>query len=476
MRCFSLLISVSITCLATTPARADYSHELAALQKQLSDLQKKVDELTAIQAAEVNLKVPSGNLVKATLPKPSGNMVVNEKNATNVVISGQINRMIAYHNNGNKSRIQHLDSSASSSRITLIGETKLSQNIKAQAALELEWLENASQATRIGLANNEFNSPHVGQDQLRPRKIEGVFITPLGTFSIGKGHTASYGSASATDFSKTSPVSHGSEGALDLGGFNFYNKTHGLTELIPASSIIDNYDGIRRADRIRYDTPEFYGFKLGIDHTNQDTTDAALYYNGVIGETKVAAAFGFVNAPYYSAVKNTGDLVAGEVPDLGFRQYTASFGVLFPVGVSFSATGAFRKFHLPSNGQNISRNHGTFWSAKLGYQRNLFGIGDSVVAVEYAQGKAQWADSSKSGNNPARIYTNFAAINGELARSYALTFVQNIDCLSTELYLTFRMYSFSRPYDYVAGNNFHYYRAGSFDRASAIAFGTRIKF
>lgn len=475
MRYFSLLLAASAATLFITPVQANQSAELAALKKQLADLQKKVDELTTKQDKEGSLKVPTGNLAKDPLPQPVNTITNSNKNVA-VKLSGQINRMAAYRNNGKTSRVEHLDSAASSSRFNITGEAKLNPDVKAQAVFELEWLENASSTTRLSYANSEFNSPNSGQDNLRPRKIEGVLShAKLGTLYIGKGHTATYG-VSSVDFSGTSAISYGSEGALDLGGFQFYNKSFGITEPVVASGLIDNYDGYRRADRIRYDTPTLYGFRLGVDHTNQDLTDVALYFNGCIHATKIAAAFGFVNAPFYSRVnpENQGTLVANELSSLKFRQYTSSFSVLFPVGISFSASGAFRNFHVPTNTQGINRNRGTFWSTKLGYQKNLFEIGDSVVAIEYAQGKAQRADATTTGNNVSRIYTNFNAINGEVVKSYALTFVQNIDRLATELYLTFRLYSFSRQQDYAVSGNI--YRSGDFDKAHVIAFGTRIKF
>lgn len=475
MRYFSLFLATSAATFYLSPVQAHQSTELANLKKQLAELQKKVDELTVKQNEEGNLRVPTGNLAKAPLPQPANNIVNSHKDVT-VKLSGQINRMAAYRNNGKTSRIEHLDSAASSSRFNITGEAKLNPELKAQAVLEMELLENASGTTPIAKGNSEYNSPNSGQDNLRPRRIEAVFNhAKLGTIFIGKGSTAPY--ENLIDFSGVSAVSFASEGALDLGGFQFHNKTHAITESISAASLIDNYAGYRRTNRIRYDTPTFYGFKLSFDHSNQDITDVALRFDGSIQATKITAAFGFVNAPFYGKVSsdNQASLTANELSSLKFHQYTSSFSVLFPVGISFSAAGAVRNFRMPTNTQGLHRNRGTFWSTKLGYQRGFFEIGDSAVAIEYAQGKAQRADAGLASNSVARIYTNFAAINSEVVKSYALTFVQNIDRLATELYLTFRFYNFSRQHDYVAGSNFQSYRSGDFDKAQVIAFGTRIK-
>lgn len=475
MRYFPLLLAASAATFFMTPVQANQSAELAALKKQLAELQKKVDDLTAKQTTEGALKVPSGNLTKTPLPQPTNNIINGNKDVS-VKLSGQINRMAAYRDNGKTNRVEHLDSAASSSRFNITGEAKLNSDVKAQAVLEMEWLENASSSTPIAKGNAEFNSPNTNQDNVRPRRIEAVFShAKLGTIFIGKGSTAPY--ENLADFSGVSAVSYGSEGALDLGGFQFHNKTWGIEEAISASSLIDNYAGYRRTNRIRYDTPTLYGFKLSFDHSNQDITDIGLCFNGSVQATKVTAAFGFVNAPFYGKVSqdNQANLAANEVSSLKFHQYTGSFSVLFPVGISFSAAGAFRNFRVPTNAQGINRNRGTFWSTKFGYQRGFFEIGDSAVAIEYAQGKAQRADAGAASNNVARIYTNFAAINSEVVKSYALTFVQNIDRLAAELYLTFRLYSFSRKYDYVAGTNSLNYRSGDFDKARVIAFGTRIK-
>lgn len=473
MRYFSLFLAVSAATFSLSPVQAHSSPELTALKKQLADLQKKVDELTAKQASEGALKVPAGNLAKAPLPQPANNIINGNKDVT-VKLSGQVNRMAAYRNNGNASRLEHLDSAASSSRFNITGEAKLNPEISAQTVLEMELLENPSGSTSITNGNAEFNSPNSDKDQIRPRKIEAILThAKLGTLFIGKGFTAPYDNL--IDFSGVSAVSYASEGALDLGGFQFHNKTWGITESISAASLIDNYAGYRRTNRIRYDTPTLYGFRLSFDHSNQDITDVALRFDGNIQATKVTAAFGFVNAPFYGRVPSNTTLAANEVSNLKFHQYTSSFSVLFPIGISVSAAGAVRHFRVPTNAQGMHRNRGTFWSTKLGYQKGFFEIGDSAVAIEYAQGKAQRADANTAGS-VARFYTNFDAINSEVVKSYALTVVQNIDRLAAELYLTFRFYDFSRQQNYVAGTNFASYRSGDFDKAHVIAFGTRIKF
>ena len=57
--------------------------------------------------------------------------------------------------------------------------------------------------------------------------------------------------------------------------------------------LLQQLDGADRTNRIRYDTPTFFGFKAGVDFIDKHNFDAALHYSGMIAGTKVKGAFGF---------------------------------------------------------------------------------------------------------------------------------------------------------------------------------------
>src|SRR3546814_16944439 len=79
-----------------------------------------------------------------------------------------------------------------------------------------------------------------------------------------------------------------------------------------------NYDGLSRANRVRYDTPVIAGFQGRTSHINGGAYDAALFYNGALMGFKIEAA-----AAYWNASSNS-----------GLHGYTGSHSVLSPIGPS----------------------------------------------------------------------------------------------------------------------------------------------
>lgn len=430
----------------TTSRKAPAYSSNSDTQARIAALEEKIKKLES-EAVLVSKK----DLQDGKLPKP---FVASANPRSSVTLGGQVNRFLAYRNNGNRSRLEHLDSTASSSRVNITGTGYINPQLATQAVIETELTDGVLST----LGSADIGSAPVGSafsdtsPVLRNRRVEAVFKhEKFGTLYIGKGHTSS-DSVSEVDFSGTTAISNGSEGPNNLGGFRFYNKTLRVSDgQRIASDALRNMDGLQRANRIRYDTPSMGGVVLGFSHTNADQTDQSVRYAANFGKTKFGIAVAHTYQPFLRTTTPTGGTQSRR-----HHTYHGSFSI-YNNGFSFGAAGGVEKYSVPREPSPHSpllqkRKNATFWFTKIGYQTKFINCGKTAFAIDYTYTKA---------NSLAE--TDYFLVNGERGESYAFTAVQNFDMAGTEIYFVAREYKFRQPF-------------ASYKSAHMVLVGTRVKF
>ncbi len=387
------------------------------------------------------LKITQKDLAEGNIPKP---IASSSNPKSSVKLGGQINRMVALRDNGKKSQIEHLDSTASSTRVNITGTSNINPKLQVQGVLETELtdgVQSFSSDADIGSARAGYSFSDTSPI-LRNRRIEAVFKhDKFGTVYIGKGSTSSDG-VSEVDFSGTTAVSNASEAANNIGGFRFYNKTSrtSLNQRV-ASDAIRNMDGLQRANRIRYDSPSVKGLVFGLTHTNEDQSDQSIKFAGSFGKTKVGAAIAHAYQP--QALSGT--------QSRRRHTYHGSFAI-YNAGFSFAAAYGMENYRIKKFLHLQKRKDAKFWFLKAGYQTKFIACGNTAMSLDFTYNR---------GNTLAE--TNFYLANREKAKSYAFTLVQNFDVAATEVYFVARQYHFEQPFS-------------SFKDAFVVLVGTRVKF
>ncbi len=220
---------------------------------------------------------------QAALDKRSGSVVKSGSKNVRLNISGQINRGVLIANDGDNTDVFHVDNDNSSSRFRFVGEADLDK-VTAGTVLEAEFESNSTANVN---QNNESNSA-----ELKERKIE-FFVkhSDYGKLSVGQGDTASNNTAEV-DLSGTGIIGYSSISDMS-GGILFFDDNTGALSSTKIGSVSTNFDGLGRDDRLRYDTPKFYGFSLAASTISNDKWDLGLFYSGKYGTFKVAGAFGY---------------------------------------------------------------------------------------------------------------------------------------------------------------------------------------
>ncbi len=429
---------------------------------------------------------------------PQPKLLSTSNDNVKVTLSGWINRAAAYYDNGFNSELKHVDVNAQSSRTTLNGEGKFNDHYKAGFTLQLEYISDSSKFVDIG--NGDGSSRFGSQAfSINKRIIEAYMDTWLGRLAFGQGELAT-NKLVDLDLSGTNMVSEGIELESLAGGIRFATSRGGYTTPAGASANIrflrvqDAYNeilGVKRFNRVRYDTPKWYGFVLSATHGVRDRSDFALKYAGEFNKTKLVAGIGWFHDPFPGintfASPQDGGAVSATTYLKSVDQFGGSFSTLFPIGISVGAGYAFQKYKEGIGYEG--RKNGHTWGLKLGYQHTYFNAGQTAFAVTYGESYRVMANAPAAGATTAA--QRYGGDNSAKAKIWGAYLVQNIDKWGAEVYLAWQTHKLSirsgMTTTAVAGTNNYNVTVNTLESAAAtsnmafksintIAVGTRIKF
>jgi hypothetical protein len=179
------------------------------------------------------------------------------------------------------------------------------------------------------------------------------------------------------------------------------NRGNKLTD-VTVSDAFKDLDGLSRQNRVRYDTPTFYGFHIAGSVVSDQRWDASLWWAGQgLGFKAVAAA-----------------AVANPNKDNSDNQYDGSFSILHEgTGLNLTASAGLLERDGEGDGGNL-------WG-KVGWLTRFFSVGQTAFGVDYGQS------------------TNFPTGRDD-GYSVGAAVVQQFENYGTELYLQYRLYSLDR--------------------------------
>jgi hypothetical protein len=333
------------------------------------------------------------------LEKAGGMYVTKSKKTMKLVVNGHVNRAIVLTDNGTASGFTHVTSNFSRTRVRWIGTGKISDDMSVKTNIELG--HQSSIATNQDLGDNgDVN----GVAALDERHVEfQITSKSLGKIYMGQGISGSE-SIAESDLSGTGIVSLNGNGELIGGGETFQSSAGAASGHGTVGANFNNFDGLGRRDRIRYDTPKFGGFQVTMSHANQDSRDIALRYGGSMGGTKVKAAVGV-----FENETNGSGGIAG------------SISVLMPMGVSFTFGASDSSDDDGGNGDSA-----TWRYAKVGYKFKGMGSGQTRLYAEYKKTEdvktlnsegSYWGGGSVQIMEPlgAELYGSFTTYSAEAA-------------------------------------------------------------
>ena len=334
---------------------------------------------------------------------PAG--ITTERSAVSLEISGRINQGVLYADRGEDDKLFLVDNDNSGSRFGLVAEATLGE-WRAAAVLVIGVEVNSTDEIKFDdtvQVDEQFGEGDIGELRQAHWSLE---HPGFGLISFGQGDEAGE-SASEADVSGTTLVAQ-SDVDDTAGGLEF-----ALLDDDDADEIDDFFVNLDadRSVRALYETPAFGGAALRFSLTQSDEIEPgiALVYGAEPGGYEIEAALGWRRPD--GGDEPEGDVIHGSV------------SALAPFGASVTlAGGAFALDGADADDPD-------FLYLKLGYTTaTLSSLGATSFSIDWFLGH----------NNPA-----FADADGALpeATSVGAGVVQDVDALSTELYLGIRNYA-----------------------------------
>jgi hypothetical protein len=373
--------------------------QIKAQQESLDRLQTQVDTLKDQAAAS-----DRQTAVKASNPKAS------------VKIYGQIDKAVLISDDGNDTNTFLVDNDNSSTRVGLLGSITPSDRYAIGTRIEVEYQTNPSNL--VSQADKRIGDTDFEKRHLDLWVDTGIF----GKLSLGWGSTASDGTAEV-DLSGTSVVGFSNIAGM-AGGQLFHDKHTGSLSGTTVSSAYSNMDGLGRDERIRYDSPTFYGLTGSASYINDGGGDIAVRYNAKISAFKLATAAAFSNP--------------GSASETIDEQLAASISILHDSGFNGTLAMGFRGH------KSADRDDGGFFYTKFGYRVRWCPMGLTSLSIDYGR----YSDIGQDGDD---------------ADALGLQMVQELQAWCTDVYLACRFHGLDR-------------NGTDYDNINAVMLGTRVKF
>jgi predicted porin len=364
---------------------------LQDLQKQMESLAKDADKKEVPVAAEKPAAKPE---VASTKAPPVEKVVTSGGGErTKLSINGFVNRMVSIIDDGKNTEAYFVDNDNSESRVNVVGTANINDDLTLGSRIELAIAPNKS-------GNINQNSQEVDNIFTQRWTEASLLSKRFGKLSLGKGNVAAYGSTTV-DLSRTTVITY--SGLADTaGGMLFRQSSDDALTNVRIGDAFSNFDGLTRKNRVRYDTPTFYGFHLAGSAFSDQRYDGALFWGGQGYGFKAAAGAGLTDP---------------NEDDTGLR-YGGSFSLLHEdTGLNLTLSSGKLERDNQSDPYNLY--------GKIGWLKNLFPVGWTAFSVDY----------TRSMNLPT---------DNDDGYSVGLAAVQSFEKFGTELYALYRLHSLDR--------------------------------
>jgi hypothetical protein len=415
-----------------------------------ADLEERVAELEATTARKGNRKM-------------------------GLTITGQVHRVILWWDDGqSRDTYYGLDNTNSSSRFSLLGEAKVTPNVKMGFEIMIE-IEAGGTSSKInqfdedGKVGTQING--VGAASFNANNVDAYFGDArrvawwiedknLGRMTVGR-----YESAGAITTIDLAGIGQAASASMVLvNGGMLLRGPSGQYYAMNLGALTDPAANQGRTELLRYDSPSLMGFIASASIAEAgDYWGVMLRYAGEFSGFRIAAGIGYedVTDRQTSAAANSvlGLPGAGPtdlfVPEPEVKAWGAGLSVMHvPSGLFAQGHYMAADFSCEGNSASVSqywgqttdcRKDATQWLIQAGIAKNWFGLGNTAIYGEWGTNDGWGAADTLAG----RSFSN-ATIPGSVAVAgvvdtsmdvWGVGIVQQVDAAASTLYLVYRHFS-----------------------------------
>ncbi len=404
-----------------------------------ADLEERIAELEATTARKGNRKVK-------------------------LEISGQINEALMLWDDSRESNVYQGTNDTARTRIRFKGEATISDDVKAGYLLEFGVRTNRLNRTDQDNPNSNTNALDVRHS------VWYLESKTLGRGSVGLTAQSTDGATEVT----TANTNHFLRPALSKFNGDFFLVNEGVQtnrrwrDFMTQSGFTgDNVAGEGdRRNLVRYDSPEFQGFKASASWGEDDFWDVALRYKGELGDFKLAAAIGYAEYSDFRADQDGDSTIPADGQDesVSLRGCARGFApnsdndcdeLGLSASIMHSETGLFvTGAYGMRNDDNLSQLYANpgqgfagsivpaddenyFWSVQAGIEKKWLPFGKTTLVGEYYENTTGFP---VRGNGQVRSDGDLGpgiVTNAEISY-WGIGLNQNFEAAALDLYIAYR--------------------------------------
>jgi predicted porin len=349
----------------------------------------------------------------ADVEPPDPKVVTSSQERVKLSIYGMVNRAVNVVDDGKDTDAYFVDNDNAESRVGFLGTARINDDLSIGSKIELTIAPDKA-------GNVNQNDKEAGDVFDQRWTSVAAQSKRFGNLALGKGYTASYGTASR-DLSKTNVISYVTVSDT-AGGMLFRQEDDDVLTNLSIAEAFQSFDGLNRRSRLRYDTPKYKGFQLSTSLVTDERYDGALWWGGQGNGFRAIGAASIADPKIDDA-------------DL---QYTGSLSVLHEkTGLNLTLSTGFLERDNESDKEN--------YYAKLGWLKRFFAVGETAFSIDY----------NKTENQPTEDDDGY---------SLGLAAVQHFEKYGSEIFFLYRDYSLDRGFEPEVND------------INVISLGSRIKF
>jgi hypothetical protein len=305
------------------------------------------------------------NMKKTLLATSALALIAATAGAVDVEMYGQVNKAVMGFDDGRSTDVVIVDNEYSTTRMGLKGAQALDNGLTASALFEFDASDNNSQVvTQNGVTS--FTTPLNNSASFNQRQARVGLSGNFGGVYIGKQSVATDGILSS-DLVGAQDVM-GQQVQNIGGGLKFRSTAAGNAFSAATANNMTTQFNNERANSIRYDSPIFAGVQGRASIQQGGDMDLSAFYDGAMGDFKVAGAAGIQMNNDTNAA-----FVGGGINEVK-SEYGASVSVAHATGLA--ATLAYSTQDLDR--KSVGANEGETIYGKVGYAWDAF-----EVAADY---------------------------------------------------------------------------------------------
>ena len=367
----------------------------------MTKLNKALMASTAIAFA-TGLAMPASAQDPAAAPG-----VVASQKKVKIKLYGQVARQFGFVGDGETVTFKQGENGVTSTRMGIDGRGKVTNDISLRTRFEFSVQSGdtggGSQFVNEGGSSSRFGVRHL--DVILSSK-------KFGAVWIGRGDSSSNGTSEVNLAGMDSARLGGSAANL-VGEYMLLDENENLATRTVATvdRFFDSFDGANRQNRIRYDTPTFFGFMASVSMIDKHNVDSAIYYEGKIAGTEISGGVGYCHTEGTQSAGSSTCFANGTTTS-GIDQLNGSISVKLPMGLGATFSGGTQWQKRTAAGASTNENPYNL-SPSVFYTTKVTELGSTTFEYAYEYCKHCGRKDDKGNAHMVTVMQRVDSIGGD---------------------------------------------------------------